>query len=84
MSNLRHLIKFLREFKKISRTNLRQLTKGQWLQSTDGVFEVVEEYDSFHSRVTVAEVSFSDDGSEYELGEESYISDGDASHYQVL
>lgn len=64
---------------------LEELKKGQWVTSTEGIYEVVEEYDSFHGWVTVAEVCYKtdEDGDEYTLGEESYISRGDAPRYRV-
>lgn len=69
----------------MKKIKLNELKKGQWLISTDGIFEVIKEYDAYHGWVTVAEVCFKDEYcTEYTLGEESYISNGDAARYELV
>lgn len=68
----------------MKKIKLEELKKGQWLQSTEGIFEVVKKYDDFHGWITVAEVCFTDDDGNYNLGKKSYISDGDAARYQLI
>ena len=51
-------------------TNLKDVIIGSWLDDGSGIYEVIDDYDSFHDWYLIKEVIF-----ENESGDEYHLSD---------